>query len=560
MLKSLLKQFRWRKNSSSSTQENAKEDLQAITDLGFQSMRRGETEDAVRYFELASRDRPERRDIIEALGNCYRKLKRYHNALSCFQQLEESDETGYLAIVVQAEIYCEAKRYNEAYELLKRAYASAPNDISIYMKLGEIHFHLGNYSDAQQWYQRCGEHENSNVAILTGYGLVLRELGELRKAQNKLTQASKLAPDNPDILMNLALVLHDQGNHDQALAYFRQALTIEPGHALASTYQAFTLLEQGKLGEGWDAYEARWQHPSIGTTTFPYSLWPGPSEHIHCLFIHSEQGVGDQIMFASCLPDIRAFADKFIIECNDKLEPLFARSFPWATVIGRKKLNSGQWKKISKKINYKVAIGSLPRYLRRKYEDFPNHQGFLKADTKLVAKWRRRFEEQNRFTVGVSWRGGLPGTRRHLRSLNYNELERIIGIPNVQFFNLQYDFTEAELQTIPASIRTKMLTDFEALNSLDETSAIISAVDLVISVQTTVAHLSGALNKPTWVLLPAMPEWRYRQSGLTLPWYPSARLFRQTKIGDWSEVLDQICHELILEHPTENELAALSTT
>lgn len=558
MLKSFLKQFISHAQPSSSVRIKTKDDLFTMTELGFQSMHRGEMEVAIGYFEAVIREQPERWDVIEALGICYRNIKRYHYALSCYQRLEEIDETKYLAIVIQADILREAKRYNEAYELLDRAYATAPNDITLCIKLGEIHFLLGNYIEAQQWYTRCSEHGDSYVAILTGFGLVLRELGELDRAYHQLTRADELSPDNPDILMNLALVLHDQGNHDQALAYFRRVLAIEPDNSLVTTYQAFTLLEQGHLGIGWDAYEARWHHPDIGMSSFPFDRWSGPSESCQSLLIHSEQGIGDQIMFASCLPDLRTIPSKVVIECNDKLESLFVRSFPWATVIGRSKLDSNLWKKITKKITHKVAIGSLPRFFRRNYEDFPNHQGYLKADSKRSAKWSHRFKQLNSLVIGISWRGGLPGTRRHLRSLNFVDLERILSIKNCYFVNLQYDFTEAESQTIPASIRTRMLTDYDALRNLDETAAVISAVDLVVTVQTTVAHLSGALNIPTWILLPAIPEWRYRQSGSTLPWYPSVRLLRQTTIGDWSQVLDQLYTELTSGHSSDIKHTALS--
>lgn len=546
MLKSLLRQFIWKAVQPSNGQTITKEDSLAIAELGFQSMRNGALEEAVRCFEIATRELPKRWDITEALGLCYLKLKRYHYALSCFQQLEEGDETGYLAVVAQADILRVAKRYGEALAMLNCAYAVAPSDNTLYNKLGEIHFHLGNYTEAKRWYEQCGVFGDTNVAVLTGYGLVFRELGELDKAHHLLSRANALEPDNPDILMNLALILHEQCNHDQALNYFQQALTLDPTHSLASTYRALTLLEQGKFGDGWDAYEARWLHPDIGISSSPFNLWPGPSEPSQSLFICSEQGIGDQIMFASCLSDVRKYSKKLIVECNDKLKPLFSRSFPWARVVTRSEASSFHRNKVSKKITHKVAIGSLPRFFRRNYEAFPRHQGYLKADSKRSAEWRRRFQQQNQVTVGISWRGGLPGTRRHFRSLDQVELQRLLSISECQFVNLQYDFTESELRASPELVRTNLFTDFDVLNSLDETAAVISAVDLVVTVQTAVAHLSGALNQTTWVMIPARPEWRYRQTGSTLPWYPSVRLFRQTTVGDWSQVLDDLCGEITI--------------
>lgn len=508
-------------------------------------MRVGALEEAVHYLETAARGLPERQDILFALGGCCKKLKRYNDALRYFQQLEDEDETGFQYMVAQADILNATRRYGEALDLLTRAYAIVPDEITVCIKLGETHFQLGNPVEARRWYEQCGKKGDSLVAALNGYGLTLRALGELDKARERLTLANTLDANNPDILTNLALVLHDLGDYENALAYFQQALTLDPNHSMASTYQAFTLLVQGKLGCGWDAYESRWRHPDMGSLSLQFDQWLGPSESSQCLLIHSEQGVGDQIMFASCLADVRKYADKVIVECNDKLEPLLTRSFPWANVVAKSEFETAaRWKKASKKITHKVAIGSLPRYFRRNIEDFPRHEGYLVADANRVAKWRREFQRQNRFTIGVSWRGGLPGTRRHLRSLDLCNLDRLVNLPNFQFVNLQYDFTETELETLPASIRDRLYTDFAILSDLDETAAVISAVDLVVTVQTAVAHLSGALNQSTWVLLPALPEWRYQQAGTSLPWYPSVRLFRQTTFGDWSQALDDLCREI----------------
>lgn len=510
-------------------------------------MRDGALEEAIRYFEIATHELPERRDILAALGDCYKKLKRYSYALRCFQQLEDEveNETKFHYIVTQADILSATRRYDEALELLTRAYAIAPNETTLRIKLGEINLQLGNPVEARRWYEQCGKNGDSHVAVLNGYGLALRALGELDKAHDRLSFANTLTPNNPDILTNLALILHDLGDYEEALAYFQRALTLDPNHPMATTYQAFTLLVQGKLGSGWDAYESRWQHPDMGVLSLQFEQWLGPSKPSQCLLIHSEQGVGDQIMFASCLADVRKYAGKVIIECNDKLESLFARAFPWANVVARSKFETAaRWKKVSKQITQKVAIGSLPRFFRRNSDDFPLHQGYLVADARRVAKWRRKFQQQNRFTIGISWRGGLPGTRRYLRSLDLDKLGRLVSLPNFQFVNLQYDFTETELETFPASIREKLFTDFSVLSDLDETAAVISAVDLVVTVQTTVAHLSGALNHPTWVLLPALPEWRYRQAGSSIPWYPSVRLFRQTTFGDWTLVMDDLCREI----------------
>jgi hypothetical protein len=277
-----------------------------------------------------------------------------------------------------------------------------------------------------------------------------------------------------------------------------------------------------------------------------YPEWEGSSLAGRTVLVHAEQGLGDEIMFASCLPDLMAVAGHCAIDCHEKLERIFTRSFPGASVHGGQQTNTDQsWLERMPRIDCKVACGTLPLYLRRRPEDFPQHAGYLKADPQRVAYWKGRLAELGPgLKVGLSWRGGSKYTHRTIRSLELRQLDPLLRMAAVQFVSLQYTDCRQELAEWGRENGLKVHHWQEAIDDYDETAALVCAVDIVISVQTAIVHLAGALGRPAWVVVPAAPEWRYQHSGESLPWYPSVRIFRQGRLGEWQPVIERVAGEL----------------
>ena len=247
--------------------------------------------------------------------------------------------------------------------------------------------------------------------------------------------------------------------------------------------------------------------------------------------LYGEQGIGDEIMFASCVSDLLATGVACTLACDPRLATLFTRSFPGARVRGIDSPDA----LASEPCDQQAALGDLPRVLRSRAEDFPVHAGYLRADPARVAHWRRELDRYGDGPkIGISWRGGTPLTRGSVRSLKPGDLAPVLGLPGLTWISLQYGEVDADLAALFDTHGIAIQHWASAIDDYDETAALVCALDLVVSVCTAVVHLSGALGRDAWVLTPSAAEWRYGRRGESMPWYPSVRLFRQQAEGDWS--------------------------
>jgi hypothetical protein len=256
------------------------------------------------------------------------------------------------------------------------------------------------------------------------------------------------------------------------------------------------------------------------------------------ILVYAEQGIGDEIMFASCVPELVERGARIVLECDPRLARLFARSFPSVRVVEGRLRASDDWVGVTGRVDFQVAAGSLPWHFRRGIERFPQHLGYLRADPARVEFWRRRLDGLGTgLKVGVSWRGGLAKTRSAVRSLPVSLLRSLLGAPNCRFVSLQYGKVDDDLSALGAAAPAHWPDEHR---DLDELAALVSAVDVVISVCNATVHLAGALGSETWVMTPASAEWRYMARGDRMPWYPSVRLVRQPKCGDWDSVVSEL--------------------
>jgi hypothetical protein len=249
-------------------------------------------------------------------------------------------------------------------------------------------------------------------------------------------------------------------------------------------------------------------------------------------------------MFASCFPDLLQRAERCVIECSPRLLSLFQRSFPSAMVHGVAQTErNSEWLKGAGTVDCRVDSGSLPGFFRRTAAEFPVHAGYLRAADLRIAHWRAQLAALGAgLKIGIAWRGGAVSTRRAMRSLDLATLAPLLQQPNCHFISLQHDADPSEIAAAATGVQVQHWPD--VVRDLDETAALVCALDLVITVCTATAHITGALGRPGWVLVPAVPEWRYLERGATMPWYPSLRLLRQRQAGDWPFVIQEVVRAL----------------
>jgi hypothetical protein len=299
-------------------------------------------------------------------------------------------------------------------------------------------------------------------------------------------------------------------------------------------------IAQGDYPRGWEEYEwrlrSRLYAPLYGRYAYP--RWDGSPLEGRRILVYAEQGLGDELLFASCLPQVVAQAAHCVIDCEPRLARLFRDAFPQATVHGGRQTDDPGWISGAGRIDVQVPAGSLPLYLRRRAADFPAHQGYLRAQAERVARWRERLRDLGPGRkIGLSWRGGVPRTGRGSRSLRLEQLLPLLRMAGHSFVSLQYGSCHEEIARMQAQNDIRVHHWPEAISDYDETAALVTALDLTVSVCTALVDLGGALGRPVWVLAPVRSDFRYGISGESLCWYPSARVFRQARYADWEPVI-----------------------
>jgi tetratricopeptide (TPR) repeat protein len=438
-------------------------------------------------------------------------------------------------------------RLEQAETLLESARLQRDN-ADVNNALGNVRRLSGRLESAAESYRQALKFDENHLPALANLGLALRDLGEPGLALPVLDRALVLAPDHAEALFNKALALVDLGESANAEKLIDRALSIDPNFAHAHLQRAFLLLKRREFAEGWREYAWRVRIPEVDRwQDHAYPLWQGETLAGKRLLVQAEQGLGDQIMFASCLPEVIASAQQVIVECDPRLAKLFARSFPRAAVYRYRAAGEPDWSR-EPAADYRTRCGDLPRMLRNRDADFPRHTGYLVADPARTAAWHERLASLGPgLKVGISWRGGTRATGQTRRSIALKALLPILSMPGTHFVSLQYGDVHAEVAEIEARHGVVVHAWANADAGMDDVAALIASLDLVITVCTTAAHLAGALGKSAWVMVPVVAEWRYLREGSSIPWYPKLRLFRQERLDEWSNVLAAVKAELAHE-------------
>lgn len=405
--------------------------------------------------------------------------------------------------------------------------------------LARLHYAVGAHDAAARRLQQNLRSQPHHASSLNLLGLIIaREYGDLGEGERLIRLALEAVPNFIAARSNLGWVLSEQGHVDEALACFEQVLSCDPQDAETRLMRAYAFLKNGQFAEGWKDFGARHASPLAQAHKDWLAEQKVDSIAGKKILICAEQGLGDQIMFASCIPDLLASGASGALECDQRLIGLFRRSFP-ALEVFPQPFAKGHvaWEAYGLGAEMRIPIGSLPGYFRQKWGDFPAQAAYLQADPEKTAAWRSRYAELGPGPyVGVSWLGGAQTTRRQLRTIPLTDWADVLSMPGT-FISLQYGDCTEEV----AAMREGRLHHWpEALADYDETAAMVAALDMVISVCTAVVHLAGALGVPVWVLTPATPEWRYLGHGDRIPWYPSARLFRQAPGEPWTALLGRV--------------------
>jgi len=514
-------------------------------DLGLALRELRDKRDALAAFERAVALQHDHVAAIYYAGLLHAELGEIEDACDCFSLALAFDPLASAARIGLAGLLAEHRDLDAGIEVLQEAVRRGIADAAVFCRLAELINRQGDAREAARVYRAAVERFPEDAAPLVNLGMVaLAQFGDLCEAERLFRRAAELDPTLVEAQANLGLALQEQGRFDEAIEHYERLLANQPRVVEYRWNRGVANLIRGRFEAGWADYELRKLRPDAGGVHEQFTLpdWDGAPLAGRSILVYGEQGLGDEIMFASCLPDVIARAGSCVIECDARLEALYRRSFPRAHIEARGASRARDWRAAYPALELQSAVGSLPRHLRKREADFPPHAGYLFSDAGATARWRARLQALGGSPrVGISWRGGTLRTRGGLRSLALEQFSPLLDSAGATFVILQRGLSEDERALLgprPNAFIPEPVAD------LDELAALMSALDLTIGVPSTNVHLAGALGRPVWVLLNHDPEWRYLWQGERMPWYPSARLFRQAEAGQWAPVVERVAREL----------------
>jgi tetratricopeptide (TPR) repeat protein len=428
-----------------------------------------------------------------------------------------------------------AGRPKLAAEAARRALEIEPAMTTAQSNLGVALYELKDFEGAAGA-QREAIAANPNFAeAYSNLGNALYALRRFDEAIAAYRRAIELQPDFADAWANLGTTLHHAGDFDEALPALRRAIALAPQHANARSGLGILLLMRGDFGEGWDEYEWRLRSSERKGPRFPERPWQGETLVGKNIYVQAEQGLGDSLQFARYLPLLAARAGGVTLRVHQQLAPLLRESLPGITVLGERDDPTP--------FACDTALLSLPRLFKTRLETIPADVPYLQAPKKTALRWKKRLASMAGLKVGVVWAGNPEHVNDDRRSLDPSLLAPLLVVAGTAFASLQVGPRAADVGKLANGERP--IDDLAGeLSDFSETAGAIAALDLVITVDTSVAHLAGAMAKPVWVLLPWVTDWRWMLARQDCPWYPTMRLFRQNKLENWPEVIARVAHEL----------------
>jgi tetratricopeptide (TPR) repeat protein len=398
----------------------------------------------------------------------------------------------------------------------------------------------GDLAKAEAEYLRLIKEGQGSSLVYTNLGNILQNSGRLVESLEYYHKALVEQPDHPQIYSNIAITLQELGRMDEAIAYYQRAIQLKPDYALARTNLAMLQLLIQDFDRGWPEYEQRFLCPNMQLIEPPnLQKWDGDNSFNGELVLVAEQGLGDTVQFARYAKELRKTGLRVSLQADPKLLPVLATMDPKIAVYepGRAYRNEHRW----------YPLMSLPHLLKTTGTTIPAEVPYLFGDGERVELWKSKLQSSAKLRVAIAWQGNPTAETGNIkgRSFELTELAEIAALPGLELVSLQ-KFHGAE-QLASCGFTDRFTACQSAINeSVDfvDTAAILLSCDLVVTADTAIAHLAGALGVTTWVVLKKIPEWRWMLNRFDSPWYPTMRLFRQKQRGVWAGAFADIRREL----------------
>jgi tetratricopeptide (TPR) repeat protein len=447
-------------------------------------------------------------------------------------------------------------RIQEAEAHHRRALALKPDDLAILNNLGNALWQQGRLDEALDYYERAVEISPESSAALVNLGVTLSDLGKFDEGVAFIRESIRLQPEAPDSHVNLGMALARQGHLDEALECYEEALRRRPDFPEARRNRSYVWLASGDFVRGWPEYEWRLKCPNLRLVTADSPRWAGADINGQTILLIAEQGLGDTLHFIRYTAVVKNRGARVLVACPEPLIRLVARCPGVDLAL--------DWKSPLPNHDCHAYLLSLPAILGTTLANLPAEVPYLSADAKTVAAWRTvvaralgeadagattgSHERARVLRIGVAWQGNPDHKNDRWRSFLLTYLAHLATVPCVRLISLQKGYGTDQLVEVARQVPVATVgldgEDDAGRRDFLDTAAVMSEIDLVITLDSAVAHLAGGLGVPVWVALPTICDWRWLIERDDSPWYPTMRLFRQTTPGDWEGVFKRMADAL----------------
>jgi tetratricopeptide (TPR) repeat protein len=546
---------------------------EAHINLGNAYYSQGQLAGAADCYRQAVRLNPSHAEAQINLGNALMNLKQFDDAIASYRAALRLKPGHPHALNNLGNAFMGQGKLDEADSTFRQALAIDPGNSKAHYNLGLVLKEQGRMVQAAACFRQAVRWQPSHADALNNLGIILREQGHLVQAVECYRNALRVTPDNADVLNNLGNALKDQGLFEESLACFEQALrhrptfadalnnmglafkdqgrfqeagqafqnaiALEPGHHLALWNRCLLNLLHGDFAAGWPDHEQRWFQQGVVPRTFKEPRWDGSPLHGKTILVFAEMGLGDTIHFLRFLPAVKRLGGTVVLECQPALINLFA-GYPGADVV----VAVG---KPLPAFDVQIPLLSLPSVFGTTLDTIPNDSPYLRSDPQHVEKWRHCLfsgepKATTELTIGIAWHANPKHTGFNHKSFPLRCFGPLSQAPNIRLVSLQVGPETQQLAQTNFSV-TDLGSRFDP-DSLEDLAGAMMSLDLIVTVDTGVAHLAGALGVPVWVALPFVACWRWLRDREDSPWYPTMRLFRQRKLNDWDDVFQRIAAAL----------------
>ncbi len=555
--------------------------VQALKLLALFFSRVGKGKGAAKAFAKITKLKPSDADAHNNLGLCLFALEQFDQAIACYRKaLSLRPKFG--ACHMNLGIVCEKKRmFSEAARSYRKALEFGENSISIFLRLartlvrhGDTEAAISCYRRAlelyphslEAWgelgilfkrnernqeaiscYQKALEIDPDNPGLLSNLGNAWTAKGDLDQALEFHVRAVELNDENAVAQCNLAAVYKELGHMEKALACLRRAIKLDPDNPAVQIGSGFIHLSLGNYLEGWKYFEARKLiNPEKYVAIEEGREWRGQPLEGKGLLVYADQGIGDKLQFIRFLANEKFSRTRIALAMQRSLQSLL-RTFP--SNIELVDFDSAS----REEFDFENHLLSLPRWLGIGFSDTAFSTPYLFPEIARVEKWKKRIGDHG-FRIGIAWQGNPNSPVDEGRSVHVSSFLQLSKITDVRLISLQKGYGSDQLKSLPSGSSIESFEDEidRGDDAFVDTAAIIDSLDLVVTTDTSIAHLAGALAAPVWLLLKKVPDWRWGLSGDTTPWYSSMKIFRQDHIGEWEPVFQRVASEIAKIHENQS--------